>query len=101
MGVTRMGACILKPRAARAGGGGLHKTGCLHVKAAATQVGEKAILVNRAWVEPDVFGDVAIIEVDPAEPYAANALLVDGTVVYPAAYPRTRKRLEKRGLRVR
>ena len=75
--------------------------GCLHLKTAVTQVGEKTILVNRAWVDPGVFGNVTMIEVDPAEPYGANALLVNGTVVYPAEHPRTRKRLEEGGLRVR
>ena len=31
---------------------------------------------------------------------AANALLVGGTVIYPAAYPRTRRRLEEAGIAV-
>jgi dimethylargininase len=39
--------------------------------------------------------------VDPAEPFAANALLVDGTVIYPAEHVRTRARLEAAGLKVR
>ena len=32
---------------------------------------------------------------------AANALLVGETVIYPAAFPRTRARLEQRGIRVK
>jgi dimethylargininase len=76
-------------------------TGCLHLKSAVTQVGRNVILVNRSWVEPRVFGDVEVIDVDPAEPMAANALLVCDTVVYPAAFPATRKRLEEKGIRVR
>jgi dimethylargininase len=39
--------------------------------------------------------------VDPVEPYGANALSVAGTVLVPASAPRTRERLERRGLRVR
>ncbi|MDE2272965.1 MAG: dimethylargininase, partial [Gammaproteobacteria bacterium] len=34
-------------------------------------------------------------------PFAANALLIDDTVVYPAAFPETRQRLGKQGIRVR
>jgi dimethylargininase len=74
--------------------------GCLHLKTAATAVAEDAVLVNRAWVDPGRFGRPRVIDVDPAEPLAANALLVRGTVVYPAAFPRTRARLERHGVRV-
>jgi dimethylargininase len=48
-----------------------------------------------------VFGPVAVIAVDPSEPFAANALRVGETVVHPAAYPRTRARLEAQALGVR
>jgi dimethylargininase len=39
--------------------------------------------------------------IDPAEPMAANALLVGGEVLYPSEFPRTRARLEAAGIRVR
>jgi dimethylargininase len=80
---------------------GVSVTGCLHLKTAVTQVGEKTILVNRSWVDPVVFGDVEAVDVDPSEPSGANALLVGDTVVYPAAYPATRGRLEARDIRTR
>jgi dimethylargininase len=76
-------------------------TGCLHLKSAATQIGPNTILVNRSWVDPSVFGDVTEIDIDASEPFAANALLVGDSVVYPSAYPRTRQRLEERGIRTR
>jgi dimethylargininase len=76
-------------------------TGCLHLKTAATPVADRTILVNPAWVDPNVFGPVAVIAVDPSEPFAANALRVGKTVVHSAAYPRTRARLEEQGLGVR
>jgi dimethylargininase len=75
-------------------------TGCLHLQTAVTPVAERVILVNRAWVDPGVFGDVEVIDVDPAEPFAANALRVGEALIYPDAFPRTRDRLEARGLRV-
>ena len=73
---------------------------CLHLKSAVTQVGESMLLINPAWVEASAFRGLELIEVDAAEPFAANALLVKGVVVYPAAYERTRKRLAARGLGV-
>jgi dimethylargininase len=75
-------------------------TGCLHLKTAATVVGGNSVLVNRSWVDPSIFGRVTAIDIDPAEPFGANALLVGETVVYHAAFPGTQKRLEEHGLTV-
>jgi dimethylargininase len=75
-------------------------TGCLHLKSAVTQVGEAAVLMNPAWVPAERFAPLERIEVDASEPLAANGLLVGGTLVYPAAFPRTRERLARRGIRV-
>jgi dimethylargininase len=74
--------------------------GCLHLKSAVTAVSQNTILVNPAHVEPGIFRDLHAIEVDPFEPPAANALLIDKVIVYPTAYPRTRIRLEKIGIEV-
>jgi dimethylargininase len=71
--------------------------GCLHLKTAATAVAPDRVLVNPAWVDPAVFG-TATVEVDPREPFGANALSVGGVVLYPQAFPRTRERLERAGL---
>lgn len=74
--------------------------GCLHLKSAATEVADGTLLVNPAWVDPRAFGDLSLLEVDPAEPAAANALRIGAAVVYPTACARTRERLERRGIRV-
>ena len=68
-------------------------TGCLHLKSACTFVGQDTILINRGWVDDGSFDDWNLLDVDPAEPAAANALLVGETVVYPTAYPKTRRLL--------
>jgi dimethylargininase len=47
-----------------------------------------------------LFTGLELIEVAPAEPFAANALLIDSTVVYPAEHTETRRRLESHGIRV-
>jgi dimethylargininase len=75
-------------------------TGCLHLKSAATRVAEGVVLVNPAWVDPAVFGPLERIEIDPAEPFAANALQVGRTLLHGAGYPRTSERLERRGIPV-
>jgi dimethylargininase len=81
--------------------------GCLHLKTAVTEVADGVLLVNRAWLDAAAFAGYEVQEIDPAEPFAANALrVVDGrggvgTVVLPAAFTRTRARLEARGIPVR
>ena len=74
--------------------------GCLHLKSAVTQVGPRTILVNPAWIDMDAFAGYEQIEVDPAEPFAANALLIGDRAIHPAGYSRTRARLESRGVGV-
>jgi dimethylargininase len=75
--------------------------GCLHLKSAAAAVAPGTLLINRNWVPADAFTELVLIDVDADEPLAANALLVGDTVIYPAAFPRTRDRLEQHGVRVR
>ncbi|HEY3352395.1 MAG TPA: dimethylargininase [Polyangia bacterium] len=75
-------------------------SGCLHLKSAVTQVGEDAVLVHPGWLDPAVLGPVAVVAVAPDEPHAANGLLVGGRLLYPASFPRTRARLESRGVTV-
>ena len=74
--------------------------GCLHLKSAVTQVDTGFLLVQPEWVDVDRFAGLGKIHVDPEEPFAANALSVGGTVVFPSAFPRTKKRLEDQGIRV-
>jgi len=74
---------------------------CLHLKSAVTRVAADTILINRDWVDVRAFPEMERIDVDPSEPCAANALLVAGSVIFPAAFPATRRRLERRGLDVR
>jgi len=75
-------------------------SGCLHLKSAVTQIGERRLLMNPEWVRAADFGDAEPLFVDPAEPGGANALWIEGSVVYPAQFPRTAERLAAEGLRV-
>ena len=75
-------------------------TGCLHLKSAVTSLGRDTLLANRAWFDPAPFSGYDWLDVDPAEPHAANALAFANTVIFPASFPRTRPRIETRGFHV-
>jgi dimethylargininase len=74
---------------------------CLHLKTAVTEVAPGVLLVNSRWLAPGALVEYERIEVDPAEPFAGNALRVDDVVVMPAAFPRTVERVRARGIAVR
>jgi len=76
--------------------------GCLHLKSAITEAGERTVLVNPAWIHVDSLGLAgwSILEVDPGEPNAANVLRAGARVVASDAYPRTRATLERAGVQV-
>lgn len=74
--------------------------GCLHLKSAVTAIAADTLLVNAAWAPRECFEPLALLEVDDAEPGAANGLRVGETIIYPTAFPRTRARLGARGLDV-
>ncbi|MBW8012284.1 MAG: dimethylargininase [Chloroflexi bacterium] len=74
---------------------------CLHLKSAVTQVAENTLLINQQWVEAAAFEDFNLIEIEPAEPFAANALLLGEVVVFPSSYPNTQKRLQDNGFEIR
>ena len=75
-------------------------TGCLHLKSAVTQVSEDTLLINPEWVSKDEFPGMNFIEISPSEPYAANAVLVDDTIIYPSSFPKTQAKLEAAGIRM-
>jgi len=76
-------------------------SGCLHLKSAVSQAAENTLLVNPKWVNPTDFCRREWLEVDPGEAYAANALLIGESIIYPTSFPRTRELLEKRGIQVK
>ena len=73
---------------------------CLHLKSAVTQVADDTLLIQREWVDRGVFAGYRLIDVDPSEPHAANALRIGDGVVYPANFPRTRQRMQDAGIAV-
>jgi dimethylargininase len=75
-------------------------TGCLHLKSAVTCIADNTLLANRAWFDSAPFAGFDWIDVDPAEPHAANALALGGTIIFPASFPRTRGRIGSLDYRV-
>jgi len=75
-------------------------TGCLHLKSAVTYLGQGTLLANRHWFDTIPFAGYQWIEVDSAEPHAANALAIADQVIFPKAFPGTRSRIERRGFSV-
>ncbi|MEO8196298.1 MAG: dimethylargininase [Thermoanaerobaculia bacterium] len=76
---------------------GLAVSGCLHLKSAVTSIDSGTIVLNPAWVDGSRFGARRAIEVDPAEPMAANVLAVGRTVLVNASAPRTAERIAAAG----
>jgi dimethylargininase len=71
--------------------------GCLHLKSAVTALDEATLLINPSWVERDHFRGFAFIEVDEAEPTAANIVRVGPHLLYSAGFPRTLEKLQEHG----
>ena len=79
---------------------GVPVTGCLHLKSAITSLGKNTLLANRSWFDHSYFNGYDWVDVDPAEPHAANALALAQTIVFPASFERTRARIESRAFHV-
>jgi dimethylargininase len=75
--------------------------GCLHLKSGCSALGERAILINRNWIDTSRFHGFDLVDVAQDEPGAANVLSVGGTIVMAESFPETRCALESRGYRVR
>ena len=75
--------------------------GCLHLKSACSYVGNDTLLINRSWIDAERLREFQSLDVPDEEPAAGNALLINGVVIIPASFPKTRALIEERGLRVR
>jgi dimethylargininase len=74
-------------------------TGCLHLKSAASYLGEGRVLVHRPWFDTSPLGGLDLIDVPQDEGWGANVLVLGGEVVMAAGFPGTRALLQRLGLR--
>ena len=79
---------------------GVEMHDCLHLKTAVTKVDEKTLLINQKWVDSFHFKNFDLIDVDPSEPFAANCLPVNGHIIFPTSFPKTRAKLESRRYKI-
>jgi dimethylargininase len=79
---------------------GVATRGCLHLKSAVTQLDDTTLLLQPAWVDRERFAGFRLIEVDPAEPHAANVVRIGDALLMPASFPRTQQRLVEAGFKV-
>jgi dimethylargininase len=75
--------------------------GCLHLKSACCSLGDRAILVNREWMDTAPFEGLTIIDVPASEPRAANVLTIGDTVLAPESFPETVNVIEQLDWKVR
>ena len=74
---------------------------CLHLKTAVTRVDDNTLLINRNWVDVENFEGYDLIHIDPSEPFAANCLPVNGSIIYPTTFTKTTAKLEARGYKIK
>lgn len=75
-------------------------SGCLHLTSAVTEIGDGNLLIHRGWVDTTALSDWRLIDIDPSEPHAGNALRIGETLIYPTAFPATAQKLERLGYRL-
>ncbi|MBZ0112829.1 MAG: dimethylargininase [Thermoanaerobaculia bacterium] len=73
---------------------------CLHLKTAVTAVSSDTLLIQPQWIVGNPFDAWRQVEVDPEEPFAANALRIGDELIYPADFRLTRRRLELMGFTI-
>jgi dimethylargininase len=73
---------------------------CLHLKTALTAPRENLIIANLTWIDRTPFHDFDVLSVPEAEPWGANVLPINGTVLAAAAAPGTAELLRKNGVDV-
>jgi dimethylargininase len=75
--------------------------GCLHLKSAVTSIDRNTLLINRDWTDASSFDGFRLVDIDPGEPFAGNALRVNETIIHAKEFPKTRDRLRHAGFLVR
>lgn len=70
---------------------------CLHLSTGASYLGEDTFLINPYWIDHANFQNCRVLTVPDDEPWAANVLRIDGSLIIPAAFPRTSEMLARLG----
>ena len=73
---------------------------CLHLKTGATSPAEGLLIANGKWIDLAPFRHLEVVSVPDSEPWGANTLAVNGTVLVARTSPRTAELIEAKGLKV-
>jgi dimethylargininase len=75
------------------------------LKSACTALDDRALIINREWLDTASLAELAdryrIVEIDPAEPLAADVLRIGPHICLPSAHPRTAELVGRLGYDVR
>jgi dimethylargininase len=71
--------------------------GLLHLKSGLSYLGGGIVLAERSCSDLEVLTGFDVITVAEGEDYCANSISVNGRIVFPAGFPRTRSRLMEAG----
>jgi dimethylargininase len=69
-------------------------TNALHLKTAATYLGNGTVIAADGCIDLDRFKDLSVIKTPPGEPGAANCLRIGETLLIPAGYPASERALK-------
>jgi dimethylargininase len=79
---------------------GVYVRGCVHLKSGCSYIGRRTLVVNRRWIDTRPLEGFRCIDVAAEEPYGANTLTVNDTVIVPASCPRTADAIARAGFSV-
>ncbi|MEO7210672.1 MAG: arginine deiminase family protein [Chitinophagaceae bacterium] len=91
-------AAIINPKGYEVIGVKIRDT--LHLKSVCTYVGNGCILLAEGHLDENIFSEYDIIIVPEEEAYAANCLMVNGQVLLPKGFPKTKSLVEAKGFSV-
>jgi dimethylargininase len=72
----------------------------LHLKSSVNRIDDDTLIITEAFADREAFRCYSKIVVDRREAYAANTLRVNETLITPAGFPETGRKLERTGLKV-
>jgi len=75
-------------------------TSGLHLKSSINYVGNNTLLVTREFSDLSLLEGYEKIVVDAGEEYAGNTLALNGTLMMPSGFPKTRKKLRAAGYEI-
>ncbi len=75
-------------------------SGVLHFKSDCALIDHETVLSTPRLAASGVFEGLRVIETAPGEEPAANALRINGDLLFAAGYPRTAEKLERAGIRI-